>query len=675
MSNISKIGLIAVAGILATGCKPAIEIVSPEKDSVDNQQPEFRIAFTKQIPESFTATINGQVFDSFVLDTENLTATSVGDLSSLMNAGENTFAVEAGKSSAQRTFYYDLIGPEVHLLGVQDGTINGYVYDPGNAVSVSLNGQEVTLDDDQKFSIEHQPSSRYIFDAQDAFGNNSNVQFAEPGEQFDPALAARVNAIGIEPLKNTVIRVLQGLDFKALIGNEPVLDTTLASRYRFYIDEMTLGNGITANLQVLSGNRLRLHARIPSFSATTTARVDTWDPLDVVPPIWFNGTTSGDIEVATDIVLNIQNGKITTSLEGLDIDVNGLKYTHPSLPGWFTDFLSFFYQGFASVIIDIADGLIDARLSEAFNGILSDLVPSDVSIPVAESCLNVAFTAQSFNTSQGGLELGISAAFNLPQSADVVPPLGSYFAPGQLPSQLPRMTSDGKQVQLAAVVSSNTINQVLMEAYRAGLLNINYDKASGLQIGDLISLGGSLPEDGELDVRVQTNGSAAPALIVHDQSEGGASVRLQDFTFDLQVYNKSKEKYSTLMAVTADLQLPVSVSVNDKNQLQISIEGDPQIRVVDLSNKGLIKGSTKLADSLLKQLIPMIMPDIFALASSAIPLPALGNTKIVVKDVWNPSADNQAFLAIGIDLEPISAAAKAQLAADPNGGSINLCDE
>ena len=69
----------------------------------------------------------------------------------------------------------------------------------------------------------------------------------------------------------------------------------------------------------------------------------------------------------------------------------------------------------SSIIVDIADGFLASPISGLINSLIADLLPDSISVPVANTTLNLGFFFAGVCHLNGGFDLVLSAASALPQ--------------------------------------------------------------------------------------------------------------------------------------------------------------------------------------------------------------------------------------------------------------------
>lgn len=689
---------------LLAGCKQPVEIISPVKDAVSNTAPEFRIRFNKGVPASFTATINGTALNqaSFTVDGNDVyTPVTLAQL----RAGDNEFAVTS-PNEVKRTFHLDQVGPVIHILsgaGTNPRQVTGYLFDRGGATALTINGTNFPLGANGAFSGEVADANQFNFVATDVYGYSTNESFAKLGQTFNPALAVRINQQGLQDsLPNAILQIVESLDFNSFItnpvsqscGNALIADACAA----FNINDIDLTPGSSVDIVALSGNRLRATIGLSRLdldtTATTYARCKSFlcgGNGNIFGTLNFSGvTTVQNTDIAAEFVVNVSNGNVSVQIvdgtldvdlpaNGLQVDIDfGAVEDIPFIGDLMNTVINGIINGLvgilSSIIVDIADGFLAGPISSLINTLISDLLPDSIAVPIADTTLNLGFSPQGFATSSGGFDLVLANNISIAAvDPDVLPPLGSLFATGAAPNPYPRTTRDGTNVDLTATVSANLINQVLTEAYKGGLLNIQLDETNGLTIGALLGIP-DFPVDleGLTDWNLQVVGEVPPKVKVISQAnaaQGLIAVDLLDITLKLNL--NFGDGMQEVLNTKVDIQSPFDIGITPDNKLTIGIEAVPTVNVHTFSFRlnGLVlnTGTSDAVRNLIATIAPQFLPKALE-AIGGIPVPAIAGFSLQLRDIWNPNAANNAFLSLGGNL--VSAAAAASAAAPVVSASV-----
>lgn len=682
--------------VLLAGCKQPVEIVSPIKDAVSNTAPEFRIRFNKGVPSSFTATINGAAINQSSFTVSGNDVFTPVTLSQL-HAGDNEFAVTSPEE-VTRIFHLDQIGPVIHILS-GDGTnprlVTGYLSDRGGPTSLSINGTSFALDAEGKFSGETADASLFNFVATDVYGYATSESYAKLGQSFNPAIAVRINQQGLEDsLPNAILQIVESLDFNAFITNpisESCSDALIADACaNFNINDVTLTPGSTVEIQALSGNRLRANIGLSRLdldtTATTYAKCKSFlcgGSGSIFGTLNFSGvTTVQNTDIAAEFVVTVSNGNVTVQIDegtldvdmpadGLQVDIDfGAVESVPFVGSLLNTVVNGIINGLvgilSSIIVDIADGFLSSPISSLINSLIANLLPDSISVPVANTVLNLGFSPEGFATSAGGFDLVLANSISIATTdPTVLPPLGSLYAAGNAPSPYPSATRDGTNVDLTATVSSNLINQVLTEAYKGGLLNITLDEEHGLTIGTLLGIP-DFPIDleGLTDWNLTVTGATPPTVAVISQAnaaDGLIGVNLLDLTIKLNL--DFGDGMQEVLSTSVDVQSPFDIGITPENTLTIGIEATPIVNVhsfrFQLNGLVLDSGSSDAISDLISTIAPQFLPKALE-AIGGIPVPAIAGFSLQLRDIWNPNASNNAFLSLGGNLVSAAAAATAE---------------
>lgn len=687
-------------GLLAllAGCKQPVEIISPAKDAVSNTAPEFRIRFNKGVPETFTATLNGVTLDQSGFTIAGNDAFMPVTLAQL-HAGDNAFVV-AGTKEVKRLFHLDQVGPVIHILsggGTDPRQVSGYLFDRGGATSLSINGVNFPLGSKGEFSGDVADGNQFNFVATDKYGYVTNESFAKLGQTFNPAIAVRINQQGLDDsLPAAILQIVESLDFNSFITN-PISQSCSGALIAdacasLSIRDVALTPGSDVDITALSGNRLRATIHLSRLDLDTTAQ--TYARCTAGFLCGGNGNIFGTInygglitvqntDIAAEFIVNVSNGDVTVQIingsldvdlpaNGLQVDIDfGALESIPVIGSVIDDVVNGIINGLvgvlSSIIVDIADGFLASPISSLINSLIANLLPESIAVPVANTTLNLGFSPEGFATSNGGFDLVLANSISIASTDPaVLPPLGSLYAAGNAPSPYPQTTRNGTGVDLTATVSANLLNQVLTEAYKGGLLNITLDETNGLTIGTLLGIP-DFPVDleGVTNWNLTLTGATPPKVKILSQanaSQGLVAVDLLDITLKLNLdFGSGMQE---VLNTRVDVQSPFDIGITPDNKLTIGIEATPTVNVQTFSFRlnGLVlnTGTTDTIRELISTIAPQFLPK--ALESiGGIPVPAIAGFSLQLRDIWNPNANNEAFLSLGGNL--VSAAAAASAAA------------
>ena len=691
--------VLAVLALLA-GCLPKpVDIVAPALNTVSNQPPEFRLRFKDGVPATFTATLNGTPLAYNLFTVEGNDAYLQLTAEQLV-PGDNTLAVTSpGKVS--RTFHYDVEGPVVHLWGaVGEGTrtVTGYLTDISGPASISINGVQSAVGAGGAFSLNVPADDFYQLVATDNFGNARHETYASLGQTFEKTLGVRVNQQGLDgSVTDAILAIVENVEFAGLLVN-PIIEECIRNPLLadacagISVNDIDLSPGSEIDITALDGNRLvvaiDLSEVMLDITASTRAICRIATGCSLIPYVAYGqsygqlnfsgAATVRNTQVSMAFELYVENGEIRIRivpgsldvdlpLNGLSVDIDyGLVENIPLVGNVFNNLMNGLISGLgspiASILANVFDRFIATPISLVFNLLISEIIPEEVGVNVADTTLYLGFILESFETSNGGFELDLSTAVNIENvDPQVLPPLGSLYVPGEAPAAYPQTTPDGTPVDLTATVSANMINQVLAEAYHGGVLNITLSEQDGLTIGSLLDLD-DLPIDltGVEELSVEVWGGTAPTVTVLPQAEADTGVlfiSVLDLSVAVNVDLGDGHGLQRIVATTIDLRAPVKIAINDANALSLSIEQTPEFVIqkfaVSLAGFTLTVSDKSFVGRIVSALAPSILPPVLQ-AIGAIPLPAIAGYKLELVDVWNPNADNQAYMSVGANLVPVA---------------------
>lgn len=678
------------------GCKN-VQIVSPANNSVSNTAPEFRIRFKNGVPETFTATINGNVVDptSFTIDGNDAVATIA--LAQLA-AGDNEFALTA-PTSVKSIFHLDQVGPVIHLLGATGDDprqVTGYLSDRGGPASFAINGFAIPLDANNRFDTSIPAATTYNLSAADVYGYVTNESYITLGEQFNPAFAVRINQQGLaESLPNAILQIVESLDFNDFITN-PISESCSGALIadacaNFSVNDIALTPGSTVSIQALSGNKLRMNLYLSRLDLDTTAKTYAkcksflcGGDGNIFGTLTFSGvTTVQNTNIAADFIVTVNNGAVSVKIvdgtldvdlpaNGLQVDIDfGAVEDIPFIGDLMNTVVNGIINGLvgvlSSIIVDIADGFIAAPVSSLINSLIANLLPDNIALPVGNTTLNIGFSPETFSTSNGGFQLALASDVGIDANdPNVLPALGSRFVTGSAPNPYPSQSPSGTNVDLTATLSANLLNQILTEAYEGGLLDITLDEDDGITVGSLLSIP-DFPLDltGIQDINIVLKGATPPVVTVLPQNSADGVIALQvlDLALKVNVDIGDGKGLQEVLTTTIDLRSPFDLGITADNKLTVGIEGTPDVVVQNFTIKagGLVisSGNAGVIKDLINTLAPQLLPKMLE-SLGGVPIPSIEGFSLQLAGIWNPNAANTAFLSLAGNLVSTAAMAAAE---------------
>ena len=683
---------------LLTACPSSVSITSPANNSVSNTAPEFRIHFANGVPASFSADINGVAIDQSAFTVDGNDAYMAVDMASL-HAGDNVFEV-TDPVQVKSTFYLDQEGPVIHLLsatGTDPRTVTGYLSDRGGPASISINGTNLPLDANHHFSADIPAADTYAIEAQDVYGNTTSQSYAKLGTQFNPAFAVRINQQGLaQSLPDAIMQIVNSINFNDYITNpvsQSCSNAVIADACgEFNINDVSLTPGSTVAVTAQSGNVLHLKIHLSRLDLNTTATtyakcksILCGGSGTIFGTLNFSGiTTVQNTDISGDFQITVNNGQVSVNVLPGSLDVNlplnGLQVNIDfgavgNVP-FVGDLLKTVVNGiinglvgvFSSIVMDIADHFLSQPVSTLINTLITHFLPDSVSVPVANTTLNLGFSPQTFATSNGGFDLALASDVTLAAvDPNVLPPLGSRYVSGSAPNPYPTTTPDGTATDLTATLSANLLNQVLTEAYKGGLLDMTLDETNGFTVGNLASIPNfPLNLTGVTNLTMTVQGATPPEVTVVPQADaanGVVALQLLDLTLKLNVDFGDGKGLQQVLATTVDLRTPFDLGITSDNKLTVGIEATPDVNVQNfqLNAGGIVisSGNSSFIKDLINSLAPQLLPKILS-SVGGIPIPSIAGFSLDLKGIWNPSADNNAFLSLAGNLVSTATTATAE---------------
>lgn len=696
--NTLKALMVLTMLMLLAGCPTAsVQIVTPTQNAVSNQPPEFRLRFPNGVPATFTATLNGTALPSSSFTVSGNDAYLQTTANQLL-PGNNNFTVTT-PGFVTTKFYYDVVGPVVHLegaTGTSTKTVTGYLSDVGGPVDITINGIKSAVDSTGHFSLNVPAATTYNLVATDTFGNATTETYVSLGQTFNKSLGVRVNQKGLQgSVPDAILALIESTNFKGLLVNpiisqcinNPLLADACAG---LSVNDLKLATGSTIDITALDGNQLAVSVYLSKMSLDLTA--STWAVCHILTgcsliPYVANGATYGKINISgvatvtntsvtMKFALAINKGKINVNIVpgslAVNLPANGLSVALdygavgkiPLVGNVFTTLMNNLISGLASpiasLVLNTFDKFLATPISLVFNNLITNIIPNQVGVNIADTTLYLGFIMNSFSTSTGGLDLDLSNSVTIANNDPTVQqPLGSRYVSGAAPATHPTTTPKGSAVDVTATISANLINQVLAEAYQGGVMHITLDQNNGLTIGSLLDLSNvNINLSGVTNLSVEINGGSAPEVSILPQANAATGV-LFISVLDLNLVIKADlgdgNGVQQILSTTVDLRAPIKIGINSANALSLSIEKTPDfdIQQIQLGLGGMTfkVSNTSVVGQILNTLAPQILPPILS-AIGAIPLPAIAGYNLQLVDVWNPNANNQGYMTVGANLVP-----------------------
>lgn len=663
MSSLGKRVVLFFAILTLAACKQQFTIESPTDDYINNDQPDvFTVAYPDGQPAGLTMQLNtADVTSYFTMGEAEATAT--GDtLAEHIFPGRNVFRVKAGLKSEQVYFYYDIEGPRIHILEAShtNGTVRGYLRDPGGVASLSIDGSPVSVDADNQFDTSFTSMPVNVFTAVDDFGNQSETQFARNDQEFHPAMSARLNSGGISFLGDALAQALGDIDFDAfldsinpLIGFNFIGFFTVEVNLRdFSFDEPTI------DLEVRDDERLDTHVEIPNFSIG----MEMGGKTAFFIPWSVGGTiTMDNLILDTNVLLDVVNKDLDVDLSGTRIDFDNFHLDLDYIPNilGFEDFLSTIVGGITEALAPIFIGILENAILPVVSDFIGEIpIELDITTPDDE-VLRVKALPDYLDTFENGLTIDLGATITAPFPAEEArPTLGHIYSEGSTPT-IGNTTPDGDPFDIGASISANLINQALLAAHESGIttMQIRPDNTQGADPEGVSVIEDSDPIQTSDLIGMRIEPASPPFIKLLDREGTWGVLGWYDVKLAFDLKRVGWDDYQTLFVTTFNLEVPFELGATDDGFLQIGIEQLPDIEIIKSDEQGSLVLSPVFINGILDHFMPVILPKVAARLKS-VPLPRIAGHSIHPVDFW-VSGEGQNNLSLAGSLVKLSTTAAA----------------
>lgn len=651
--------LILVFFIAACGEKDVID--APIDGTVSTTKPDlFKVTFGSGIPEEFQLVLNAtDVTDQFTLTAagEDTLATAEADgalLADNVFSGKNQFSLVVPSAAlVSSTFYFDDIGPAVHILHGDHatGVISGHVNDSSGVASLSIDGVDVPLDANNNFDTAFTDMPFNEISATDINGKSSSSTYARGDQQLFPSMSMRINNGGFEFLTTQAEDALENFDFEALLldkdqgGINPILSVTILNTYDIYFDTFGFDRP-TVSIQVNSDpedpenihDEMVIHIEIPNFRAGMHTEGGFFD---------YEGLTTVDnLVIESHAVIGIDDSDISISisdtvvdLQGLDIDIDGYIIS---------EILEEMIPSLVPVFVNIAESTLVPLVSDFVGEVL---VNADIDIN--GEVMRIGISPTSLRTFSDGLTVDIDSSISAPfPSNEATPHLGSLFVESDLPSLGPT-SQDGSEYDIGASISVNLINQGLYAAHASGLTTFSlYAGDSGGTDPEGVSVIQSEEDDIQLAdiISLYVTPASPPFIKLMEADDIHGMLGWNDVSFKFELMRDGWDAPQTLFSVTFNLDVGFELGATDEGFLHIGIESLPDIDIVEVDNYGIIPISPLFIEKIIDYVMPIILPTLSTNLDSVM-LPTIGGYRIHADELWVSGSGSTGFSVAGSMIE------------------------
>lgn len=637
--HIGKTLTVGASILLLTACNETFTIDAPSKDFVDNDQPEiFKVSFQNGKPDNLLIQLNSENVTSLFTVDES-TATATGDsLAQHIFPGRNVFRVTGGIGSQYVYFYYDIVGPKIHILEAShaNGNIMGYLQDSAGIDALTIDGQSLAVDDKGHFSGTFSSKPINTMSATDSYGNVNTVQYARNDQRFHPAISTRINEGGFKFLGEALEVALEDVDFGPIFRDAGPLVDILGFRLR--ANEMSFSKP-SINIEVLDNERLALDFDIPNLVVSTQIG------YDILP---IRSTVEIDsARVSTRVLLDIRNKDLSVDVRGTSVQLEGMDLKFDNFPNLIDR--NIFLEGLSNAFIGIMIGPIENIIVPVVSDFLGE-IPVKVDITTHENeTLRIEALPEYLDTFTRGMTMDLGATITAPfPSSSATPTLGHPYTPGDTPT-IGEQTPDGKDFDIGASISTNLINQALLAAHESGItrMQIRPDTVKGTTpegVSVIRNDGGEAIQTSDL-IGMRLEPVSPPSITLLDREGTWGNLVWYDVKLAFDLKRVGWDDYQTLFVTTFNLEVPFELGATDDGFLKLGIEQLPTIEILESEEKGSLVLSPKFINGILDHFMPVVLPRVAGELKS-VPLPRIAGHSIRPEQFWvSGSGKNNLSLA------------------------------
>lgn len=593
--------LFIVLSLGLAACGSDYKIEAPVKDSVHTSPPTFTVTYEEQPDALPKMTLNGLSVESNFTAGATAATGNGADFENYFLEGYNTFHVDP-PSGPQVKFIYDTEGPKVVILGAElnggTATIDGMAVDELGVSSMSVNGVNITVDDDLKFTVDVPEQDIYTYTAEDTVGHTSTTLYAALGLDYDPSLTAKVTQNGMDVAVAEIVNALNGLDINSLVAGTELYNGTWKGLFgetygpSGFIRTMSL-SAEDFQLDLNDGNSAGFDGRISNVHAAITLRSQN----GFLPPVDINlGATIGPIDLSGDLGLGVQNQMPDVEISNFSFNVGAIDFDNVGSVG--DAILSGITTGLLNllngVISNAVEDLLNDAIPEMLANVLQDAYTIRITDALADHDMAMAANISAITTTDNELYAALSGSV-IPVTVDddIPQPLaGTLFTNDPLPA------AELGNGDFAVSINTNVINQTLASAHSVGLTQMNMSGTS-LQFG--------LPRDDSLGGEDMTHrllvDNLTPPTVEISEVGGNATITMN--VYGLEIASETKKTdglYSNDLAVRVDSRIPLSIGVDEDNTLAIGFPEPPEVVITGFKlgqGSWLTSGVNELANDLI----------------------------------------------------------------------------
>lgn len=679
--------------ILLVGCGGGATIVAPKNNAVVTTAQEYRIRFDDAIPTEFTARINDEIIPLSNFTFEGQEA-FVQIETILFKPGSNILSIDEPYNT-NIEIYYDVVGPEVRFLsavGDEIKTIVGYVEDASSVESLYIEGLFITLDENGNFSERINASDSYEVIATDIYGNVSTNNYLNLGEFVDSALSFSIAKNFIDDaLPKIVVDLINNINFPPQAFPKQCFHLFLfdaCTKFSInnisqnldndFLIDSSKNDQLNANVIL---NQLDLKSLFETFfycrSFLCGGNGNIFGYVDYPISVYLRGTTA-----TVDLQFYDEGGapkvrglpetfQIAIPNGGLGFDIGfGIIKDIPIFGGILNSILNNLFNFIAVPITNILIQIFDVQLIPVIENFINGII----SIPNVGDIDAIGYGLQfeKFDIFDGDINLSAATYITVDTQERKFSTLGSRFFEGSIPDLGAVIPPSGNVSDINAILSVNFLNQLIAEAYELGLLDINLilDNLNSEQVIEdeleqslnavfsnmiVINVGDDL-DLGDIDIEFSLSTDVIPyfqSISEIDSVSGDIMLNLSSIALGAKINLNDESNSQAAFNAIVDASIPLFFDVEEDNILRLGYESKPVIHIrdfsVDLEDVPLVDEITNIilevANAAIRNLLPSVLD-----VSIQVPLPSILGYSILLSDIWNPTPDNNAFIALGLSL-------------------------
>lgn len=647
-------------------------IAAPAPGLYQNTPPaQFVINYASR-PSNLVIGLNGVHVQKYFTFGPTSAVASGSDLKDFLLQGKNILKLNPQNIIAPSvSFTFDDAGPKVVVQEVSNTPnvieVRGELRDPSGANSLTVNGNQATVNQDGTFSVTIDrvaADQDYTFIATDKINLSSTTLMAPPGRDFKQSIKARVDQATISKMLPLITGIVgnDGLKIKGadiLPAGGRLFSLTWQGLFKepygvsADLDTLALG-GIEVNefsiVQDKQGE-IFLDANLKNMNVGIFAYIfNGLIPYRTDIPVIAR---IGDIRFRAGVKLAATNGEMKIQLTDIDfhisrfdIDFTSIRTEMQQLDGQLQNPGDNNALGNAinDVIAAIANGIstpVSKLLVSALNPVLekalTELVVS-ANLNIGNAGLNFKTSIQELGTQNGNIVVGLSGRLQAtPLDPGVPPALASVYTPGALPE----LSYD--KGGLGAIISGNFINQATLAAFRSGLTNISIitsdisnikNLVNGIHFGTIV-YGQNLGNEGDIRVRVMPRSPAN--FTFFGKTVTAAQIALHNW--DIFIERKSGNAYTPLMVIGIDVTIPIGLGVNSDNRIAINQMTTPDINILKAQVLGF-QLPAKTIDNVVDFVVPIIFSQLKQTIAT-IKVPTIAGITLLPEEILSVGDQNQ----------------------------------